>query len=480
MNILSRFRTRWHAEGGYAEVLRIGIPLIITTGTWSVQHFIDRMFLSWHSPEEIAAAMPAGMLSFAAACIFIGTASYIGTFVAQYYGAGQHDRCGPALWQGIYIALIGGLLQMGLIPFAGGIFDAIGHAPEIRECERIYFAILCLGGLPSIASSALAAFFSGLGRTRPVMWVNVAVTAANLFLDWLLIFGKGGFPEMGIAGAGIATVCSFVFSVLIYGVLIAEPRLVSRYNTLGGWRFDRALFGRLVRFGFPNGLHFFIEIAGFTVLILLIGRLGTSALAASNIAFNINTLAFMPMIGIGIALSVIVGQRLGEDRPEAAEYAAYSSFHLTFVYMASVALLYVAWPELFISPFEAQADPAQFADIRQLTVVLLRFVAFYSVFDTLNIVFASAIKGAGDTHFVMIVELLISVCLLIVPGYMAVEVFATGIYGAWVCAAIYIAALGVVFYMRFLGGKWKTMRVIGEEAAAAVPLTFPEAPTGRE
>jgi len=479
MSILSRFSTRWYGEGGYAEVLRIGIPLIITTGTWSVQHFIDRMFLSWHSPEAIAAAMPAGMLSFAAACIFIGTASYIGTFVAQYYGAGQYARCGPALWQGIYIALIGGVLQMGLIPFAGGIFDAIGHAPEIRECERVYFAILCLGGLPSIVSSAMAAFFSGLGRTRPVMWVNVVVTAANLFLDWLLIFGNGGFPEMGIAGAGIATVCSFVFSVVIYGVLIAEPRLVLRYNTLGGWRFDGELFTRLVRFGFPNGLHFFIEIAGFTVLILLIGRLGTAALAASNIAFNINTLAFMPMIGIGIALSVIVGQRLGDDRPEAAEYAAYSTFHLTFVYMVSMALLYVAWPGLFIGPFAVQADPAEFAEIRQSTIILLRFVAFYSVFDTLNIVFASAIKGAGDTRFVMAVELLLSLCLLVVPGYMTVVVFSKGLYGAWICASIYIAALGMVFYVRFLGGRWKTMRVIGEEAAA-VPLTFPEAPTGRE
>ena len=166
MSIAVRVRKRWYGEGGYAAVLRIGIPLIITTGTWSVQHFIDRMFLSWHSPEAIAAAMPAGMLSFTAVCIFIGTASYIGTFVAQYYGAGQHDRCGPALWQGIYIALIGGVLQMGLIPFAGDIFSAIGHAPEVQEAERVYFAILCLGGVPSIASSAMAAFFSGLGRTR--------------------------------------------------------------------------------------------------------------------------------------------------------------------------------------------------------------------------------------------------------------------------------------------------------------------------
>lgn len=477
MSILLRIKSRWYGNGGYGEVLRIALPLIVSTGTWSVQHFVDRMFLTWYSPEAIAAAMPAGILNFTITCIFIGTASYVGIFVAQYYGARQYELCGPSLWQGIYIAIIGGLTLAMLIPLSGLIFSFIGHAPEIQECERVYFKILCWGAAPAIASSAVAAFFSGLGRTRPVMWVSIFVTAVNLMLDWLLIFGNWGFPEMGIAGAGIATVSAFCFSTFVYFILISRSLYSKKYATIKGWRFDRQLFARLIRFGFPSGVHFFIGIAGFTVFILLIGRLGTVSLAATNIALNINTLAFMPMIGLGIAISVLVGQHLGENRPELAERATYSAFHLTFIYMSSIALLYVIWPDLFMKPFAARSDPTRFVPIRELTVVLLRFVALYSVFDTMNIIFASAIKGAGDTRFVMFMIVALSISLLILPSYAAIVYLSMGIYYGWTFVTAYIIVLGFVFFFRFLGGKWKSMRVI-DASAVAVPPTFPESPTG--
>jgi MATE family multidrug resistance protein len=435
------------------------------------------MFLTWYSPEAIAASMPAGILNFTITCIFIGTASYVGTFVAQYYGAKQYERCGASLWQGIYVALIGGVILAALIPLAGIIFRTIGHAPEIQECERVYFKILCLGGAPVIASSAASAFFSGLGRTRPVMWVNISITVVNLMLDWLLIFGHWGFPEMGIAGAGIATVSALCFNILAYLMLISRSPYAKRYATIRDWRFDRQLFTRLIRFGFPSGVHFFIDIAGFTFFILLIGRLGNVSLAATNIALNINTLAFMPMIGMGIAVSVLVGQHLGENRPDLAERATYSTFHLTFVYMTTIALFYVVWPDLFMKPFAAHSDPTRFAPIRELTVVLLRFVALYSIFDSMNIIFASAIKGAGDTRFAMFMIVVLSISVLILPSYAAILYLAMGIYSGWAFVTAYVIVLGMVFFFRFLNGKWKSMRVI-EASAISVPPTFPESPTG--
>jgi MATE family multidrug resistance protein len=282
---------------------------------------------------------------------------------------------------------------------------------------------------------------------------------------------------MGIAGAGIATVSALCFGMFVYFMLISRSSYARKYATIKGWRFDRQLFTRLIMFGFPSGLHFFIDIAGFTVFILLIGRLGTSSLAATNIALNINTLAFMPMIGMGIAISVLVGQRLGENRPELAERSTYSAFHLTFIYMTTIALLYVVWPDLFMRAFAAHSDLTQFAPIRELTVVLLRFVALYSIFDAMNIIFASAIKGAGDTRFVMFMIIALSISLLIVPSYAAIVYLSMGIYGGWVFVTTYITVLGIVFFFRFLGGKWKSMRVI-EERAVAVPPTFPESPTG--
>lgn len=451
---------RWACQGGYRSILSIAVPLILSTGAWSILHFVDRMFLTWYSPEAIAAAMPAGMLNLTIMSLFLGTAGYVTTFVAQYHGSGQHQRIGPVVWQGIYIAVAGGILHLLLIPLAGPIFRFVGHEPLVQEYEIIYFQVLSLGATPVIASSAIAGFFSGRGKAWPIMWINVLATALNIILDYVLIFGKWGLPELGMKGAAIATVFSACFSFAIYLVLFLRSTHKRPYYTLRGWMFERPLFLRLMYFGFPSGVQFFLEMAGFTAFILLIGRLGTMELAATNIALNINNLAFMPMIGFGMAVSVLVGQHLGKDRPDLAQRSVYSSFHLTFLYMASVAAAYIFVPNIFIDPFASQADPASFLAIRKTTLVLLRFVAIYSLFDALNIVFASAIKGAGDTRFVMFMIVVVSSLALVVPSYIALVLLQAGIYTAWTIASIYISILGLVFLFRFLGGKWKFMRVI--------------------
>ena len=214
-------------------------------------------------------------------------------------------------------------------------------------------------------------------------------------------------------------------------------------------------------------MQFFLEMASFTAFILLVGRLGTSSLAASNIAFNINTLAFMPMIGCGIAISMLVGQYLGADKPDLAQVSVYSGFHLTFVYMTSIAAAYVLLPHLFVAPFALNADPQEFSEIYRYSIVLLRFVAVYSIFDTMNIIFTSAIKGAGDTRFVMLMTVILSLFVLIIPAYLAIMVFKYGLMVSWVLATVYIIIIGITFYLRFLGGKWKSMRVI--EMSPQVP-----------
>jgi MATE family multidrug resistance protein len=468
---MQNLKTRWNSPGGYREVLVIAIPLILSTATWSIQHFVDRMFLTWYSPETIAAAMPAGMLNFSMVSIFMGTAGYVTTFVAQYYGARQFHRIGPALWQGVYISLFGGLLILCAIPFAEPIFSLVGHSPLVQQNEVAYFEILCLGGGAYAASYALSGFFSGRGKTWPVLWVNAATTVVNLVLDYALIFGHWGFPELGIRGAGIATVVAGVFSLLMFFALLCSGSNNDTFHTIKGWRLERDLFVRLLRYGFPSGVQFFLEMAGFTAFVLLVGRLGIASLAATNIAFNINTLAFMPMIGCGIAISVLVGQYLGGDKPDRAQSVVYSGFHLTLVYMLSIASAYVLVPDVFVAPFALRADPGGFSEIYGYSIVLLRFVAVYSVFDTMNIIFCSAIKGAGDTRYVMLVTVILSVFLFIIPVYLAVVVFELGLMVAWVFATVYITLIGVVFYLRFLGGKWKTMRVI--ERRGEIPMVRP-------
>ncbi len=454
------FLKRWNTEGGYRQVLVIAFPLILSTGTMTIQHFVDRMFLSWYSTEAIAAAMPAGLLNFTIMSLFIGISSYVSTFIAQYYGAGQYHRIGVAVWQGIYVSLIGGIVLLLLIPMAQSIFEFVGHAPLVRDNEIVYFRILCIGGIPSIASAAISGFFAGRGKPWPVLWVNVISTAVNLVFDYLLIFGKLGFPELGIRGAGIATLMASVVSFCLFVLLISVRRYREKYRILKSWKPEKDLLVRLLRFGTPAGMQFMVDMAGFTIFILLVGRLGTSILAATNIAFNINSLAFMPMMGAGTAVSVLVGQYLGKNKPGLAQYSTYSGFHLTFIYMLTIAVSYVIIPDIFIIPFISKTDPEGFNEIYRLIIVLLRFIAVYSLFDTMNIIFSSAIKGAGDTRFVMFMIMFLTPFVLVIPTYFAVIVFNRGLMFTWVIASSYVICLGLGFFIRFLGGKWKSMRVI--------------------
>jgi MATE family multidrug resistance protein len=458
-SIISRIVGRWSAEGGYRDLLRLALPLVVSNGVWTVQHFVDRMYLVWFSSDAAAAAMPAGMTNFALLCVFLGTAGYVGTFVAQYHGARMEHRIGPTVWQGMYVALAGSLLLAACIPLAGPVFRLIGHAEPVMRLEITYFKILCLGAFPAIAGSALAGFFSGRGRTLPVMWINAVNVVVNVGLDYVLIFGHGGFPAMGVAGAALATVIAGFVALGLYLVLLFSPRN-QRFNIRSGWRLQWQVLGRLLRFGLPSGIQFLIDVGGFTIFLLILGRLGTTALAATNIAFTINSLAFMPMLGIGIAVSIMVGQYQGRKNPVLAEYSTYSGFFLTIFYMSVVALLYMTVPRLFLAPLAAHAQ--NFKEIEAITIVLLRFVAVYSVFDTMNIIFASALRGAGDTRYIMSMMLAVSLGVLVVPSYLLLVVWRGSLYTAWLVCSVYVVVLGFTFFFRFLGGKWKHMRMIEE------------------
>jgi len=453
-------KLRWQMESGYREVLQIAFPLILSTGSWTIQHFIDRMFLTWYSQEAIAASMPASMVSWTVTSLFVGTASYINTFVAQYFGAKRYERIGASVWQGIYLAIIATPIMFIFYPLSDGLFRLIGHQQAVQELETIYFRMLLFGSPFAIVANAISGFFSGRGRPWVVMWINVAGMASNIILDYLLIFGKLGFPEMGIKGAGIATVIATMITAGLFFIRMARPSMNVKFCTLKNWKIDRELFRRLIRYGLPSGLQFVLEILAFTIFIMLVGRIGTEELAASNIAFNINMLAFLPMFGMTLAVSALVGQRLGENRPDIAEKTTWSAFHIGFSYFFILALSYVLIPELFLLPFTLQSNPETFQPISRLAIILLRFVAIYSLFDSANMIFSGALKGAGDTRFVAMASIGLSWALMIIPCFFAIYFFEVGINWLWFFVTLYVCGLGLILFWRFKHGIWKSMRVI--------------------
>jgi multidrug resistance protein, MATE family len=446
----------------------MAIPLIVSTAAWTVMNFTDRMFLLWYHKASMAAALPAGMLHFALVCFPLGVASYVNTFVAQYYGAGQPRRIGPAVWQGIRFGLYCFPLFLAMIPASPWIFHAAGHKPELAALEALYFQTALFGAGAEIMAASMAAFFTGRGVTWVVMVVDSSASALNIVLDYAWIFGHWGFPELGIEGAAWATVVSLWARVIVYAVLMLLPRFRQRYRTWSGRRFNAQLFRRLLRFGGPSGLQMFVEIAGFTLFLLLVGNLGEDAMAATTLAFNVNCLAFVPTLGLGMALSVLVGQQLGRNNPHLAARATWTSLCIALGYMGTMALVYVLFPGLLLKGHEWGMSPAEFvkfASLRHTTVVLLRFVAAYCLFDAMTVVFTGALKGAGDTRFIMIVSLLLTP-MPVAIAWAGIYFFDFGLIWCWIAITLWICSLGVIYLARFLQGRWRHMRVIEPELLA--------------
>jgi MATE family multidrug resistance protein len=397
--------------------------------------------------------------------------------VAQYTGSGQHRRVGPVVWQALYFSLVAGVLFIALAPLAGPLVALSGHAPHLQELEATYLRCLAFAGLPLLVTASASSFFAGRGDSRTVLGINVVGLAVNGLLALLLIFGSPrlGVPALGIAGAGWATVAGSSVSALLALGLLLRPRFREAYGTGSGWRFDPALFGRLMRFSLPNGIFVALDTLGFAVFVQLVGRLGEAALSATSVTFTLNLVVILPTLGIGQAVEILVGQRLGEDRPDVAARSTWVGYWLALGFTAALALVYLLFPGPLIELFEGGEGGAQREAVRELVPVLLRFVAVYCLFDTMNVVFSFALRGAGDTRFVTVRALDLSAQVLVVPTWLAVQ-GGGGLYAAWTFASLYVILLGLTFLSRFLQGQWRSMRVI-EPAAEA---DGPEAPAGAD
>jgi len=455
--------------GGSRELLKLAAPLVLSQSFMTIQIAVDRVLLSRHNPDEVAASFPAVMLFWLPFGLLQGIAGYVSTFVAQYTGAARPHRVGPAVWQGLYFAFAGGTLFTLISVFAADLVALGDHSPELQRLETIYLQYLAFAALPMLIIAAVNGFFSGRGQTWTVLCIDAVGTSVNVSLALVLIFGQFGFPQMGIAGAGLAVVVGSWVSACFAVVLFLRKEFRQEFGTGHAWP-ERELFRRLLAFGGPAGIQMFLDVLAFTCFTLLVGRLGDAAMGATSLTITLNMITFLPMIGMGQAVSIMVGQRLGEDRPEIAERTTYTGLRWMFAYIVVICVLYLSIPHVLLSAFEPDtpAERAKFAAVAAIVPTLLICVAVYSLADSMNLAFSFALRGAGDTKFVTWLTFSLAWPVMVIPTYVVV-VNGGSIYWAWVFATTHIIVMSVCFWLRFRTGKWKTMRVI--ESGVAEELT---------
>ncbi len=445
----------------YRDVLRVSLPLVISMTTTVVMTFTDRVFLASYSIDAIAAALPAGITAFVFLSFFADTAGYSNVIIAQYTGAVALPRVSRALWQAIYFSLIAWLIMIGISFVGGPLFRLIGHPAEVQELEVIYFRVLCLGSGIHIVGMSFSSFFTGRGVTRPVMIIYIIAMFLNVPLDYALINGIWIFPELGILGAAIATVFSWTTATVLLGIFVFTRENNQVFKVFKNRNFDADLFQRLLRYGVPSSLQFSLDVFAFLFFVIMVGRIGKIELVVTNIAISLDSVSFRPLLGFVLGTSTLVGQALGRNRPDEAVAAARATMVIVASYISVLVLLYVFLPQPLLELFRPRDfSPEDFAAIKGIGVVVLRFVAAYLLFDGLYMISTAVLKGAGDTKFIMWSIGLLSFFGMVMPLYIGIEVFGMGLYYAWGCTVFFICQVAVLTFWRFSQGKWKDMRVI--------------------
>jgi len=456
--------------GSLRELIYVALPLMVSAGSLALMNVVDRAFLIALDLDAFAAAMPVSMLNWTVMSIPMGITSYTNAFLSQYEGAKQKDRVAATIWQGLIVGIAGGVLLLPFIFIAPSIFAWMDHAPAVRAQQIPYFRVLVFCCIPLMIATVFSAFFTARKRVNVVMYVNIVATLINIVLDYGLIFGHFGLPKMGIQGAALATVLSQWCVCALYIYLVRAEAKNNGYNLRAAFGFDRELISRMIRYGFPSGLQMLLDAGAFTMFLVLVGRYGTQEQAATTLAFILNSVAFVPMFGMGTAVMTIVGRRVGEGRPKLARATVWKSMVVSGIYMLGFAIIYLTLPDLILKPLLPSNSEVDYDTIRPIVYDLLKFVSLYTFFDAMAVVYGSAVRGAGDTKFSLIFTVITAWLLMVLPTAWLVR-NNHSLYECWAAVTFFIFVLGAGFWWRFQAGKWESMKVIESEFDDLQPST---------
>ncbi len=453
------------------ELLLLAAPTIVQMSSYTLMQFTDSWMLSRAGELQATAAGQAGLAVFCLIGFGFGVLMVVNTLVSQSFGRSEPRLCGRHLWQGIWFGIGLGMFSLVVVPFAGRIFASFGHDPQLAAYEGDYARVLILSGAVRLAATAIGQFLIGVQRPAIVLVGALTGAVINLPLTWMLIFGRFGIPALGVAGAAWGTNAAICIELLITAIYVFRPAMVRRFNTLD-IRPRGALFRTLLRIGVPAGFQFICDIAAWSTFILLvIGKFGTSAMVANNFAFRYMHVSFMPAFGVGAAVTALVGKYIGMKRPDLARRRAHLGFAVCAIYMVICGACFFFGRNVLMRFFTH--DP----QVIRIGGTLLIFMAAYQIFDAMFIVYAGALRGAGDTLVPAAVQGAMVWSIVVGGGVLiATRSPRLGVAGPWSAATLFGILLGIFLLLRFRAGRWMAIHLENDDSPkSAISAVAPAA-----
>ena len=439
------------------ELLRLALPMVVSQGAFAVMIFTDRYFMSQIDPVHMAAALGGGVASFFSFCFFVGVLTYANALTAQYLGAGELEKCPKVVTQGMIMTVMSAPFLTLITFLVTGIFEGMGHEPEQVGLERSYYLILMSGVLITLAKTCISSYFAGIGRTHVVMICDVFGLLINVPLCYAMVFGKMGFPAMGIVGAGISTVVATVLAFLLFVVFYFQKEHRENFAVQRSFSLDVKILRRFWRLGFPSGLELFLNVAAFNLFLLMFQSYGIAAGAAAAVVFNWDILSFIPMIGLSVGIISMIGRFVGARDMRRVDEVMTAAFAVALSYGVLLAVLYSTFRYPLVEVF---APPSgDFTPIRELSAFMMIGLSSYVMADAVILVSGGILRGAGDTRWLMVASVSLHWAML-VAQFFIIRVFELGPRVSWIAFVALVLAIALVYALRLKSGRWRDPEVL--------------------
>lgn len=428
----------------YRRNLRLAFPVVLSQlGQVTVQ-LADTMMVGHVGTAELAAAAFANNIFMLGMLFGMGITFGTTPLVGNAFGNNDLKQVVVLLKNGIFTHLAVALVLTIIMGVIYLFLPFMGQSSEVVLLAKPYYLLLCLSYLPFLMFFSFKQFFEGIGNTKMAMQITLMANAINVIVNYVFIFGKFGFPELGLNGAGIGTLVSRIFMPVAFFIYVARIPRFRRYFLLA----KKQLFTikrviSILKIGIPIGFQIIVEVFAFALGAIMMGWLGEIPLAAHQVALGMASFTYMISLGVAQANTIRVSHQMGVKDYKSLKMAAFASTHLVLVFMMTMGVVFVLarheLPLLFTSDKQVVLIAAQ----------LLIIAAFFQVFDGLQVVMLSTLRGMADVKIPMIMAFFAYLLVGIPTSYVLAFLFHIGPQGIWLGYLVGLAVAGVMFYFRF-------------------------------
>lgn len=428
----------------FKQTLRLTWPVIIGQLGHIAISFADNAMIGKLGYQYLAAASIANGIFFLILVLGIGLTMAMTPLVAEAFSSNDPENCRKLFNQGLWVNFIFSLFLAALCWFSTYLIPLLGQPPEILPLVASYQKILALTIIPSMVFMTYKQFIEGLSSVRPGMYVMIIVVVSNVGLNYVLIFGKLGFPEMGLNGAGWATLIARIIGMILLGAFVI---VMPKYRVYKPWpyvaRMGSAVAKKILALGLPSSLQYFFEVGAFTGSAILIGWLGAKPLAAHQLAIHLASITYTISMGFSSAAAIRVANAKGKNDLLGMRKSGYVAIFLGIVFMSLCSVGFILGKNVL--PLIYVDDP----EVIRLTSILLLIAAFFQISDGIQAIAVGALRGISDVKIPAVMTFVAYWILGLPVGWVLGMKLGWGVAGIWVGISIGLTFSAIFLFLRF-------------------------------